>query len=46
VVDLARGQLLWRAHITEAFTSGYSDENWKKADKAVAAAFKDFPSRK
>ena len=46
VVDLAKGELLWRAHITEAFTAGYSDENWKKADKAIAAAFKDFPSRK
>jgi hypothetical protein len=45
VVDLAKSELVWRAHITEAFTAGYSDENWKKADKAIAAAFKDFPTR-
>ena len=46
VVDLAQGRLLWRAHITEAFTSGYSDENWKKADRAIAQAFKEFPARR
>jgi len=46
VVDLAQGRLLWRAHITEAFTAGYSEENWKKADRAIAQAFKDFPARR
>jgi len=46
VVDLAQGRLLWRAHIAEAFTAGYSDENWKKADRAIADAFKDFPARR
>ena len=46
VVDLAQGRLLWRAHITEAFTAGYSDENWKKADRAIADAFKNFPARR
>ena len=46
VVDLAQGRLLWRARIAEAFTAGYSDENYKKADRAIAQAFKDFPARR
>jgi len=46
VVDLAQGRLLWRARIAEAFTAGYSDENWQKADRAIAQAFKDFPARR
>lgn len=46
VVDLAEVHLLWRAHITEAFTSGYSDENCKKADRAIVQAFKEFPARR
>ena len=46
LVDLAKGQLLWRARITEALTAGYSEENWKKADKALAEAFAKLPARK
>ena len=46
VVDLAQGRLLWRAHISEAFTAGYSDENWKKAERAIAEAFKSLPPRR
>src|SRR5688572_23819827 len=39
LVDLAKGQLLWRTRISEAFTAGYSDENWKKLDRALDEAF-------
>jgi hypothetical protein len=46
LVDLAKGQLLWRASITEALTAGYSEENWKKAEKALAEAFKQLPARR
>lgn len=46
VVDLSKGQLLWQARIKEALTAGYSEENWKKADKALAEAFKKLPARK
>lgn len=46
IVDLAKSQLLWRARIQEALTPGYSEENWKKADKALAEAFKQLPQRR
>ena len=46
LVDLAKGQLLWRARIKEALTPGYSEENWKKADKALAEAFAKLPARR
>jgi len=46
LVDLSKGQLLWQARIKEALTAGYSEENWKKADKALAEAFKKLPARK
>lgn len=43
VVDLGQGRLLWRARISEALTAGYSEENWKKVDRALAEAFKSLP---
>jgi hypothetical protein len=46
LVDLAKGQLLWRTRITEAFSAGYSEENWKKVDQALAEAFKKLPPRR
>jgi hypothetical protein len=46
LVDLSKGQLLWRAQIQQALTAGYSEENWKKADKALAEAFKNLPARR
>ncbi|MCC7486642.1 MAG: DUF4136 domain-containing protein [Burkholderiales bacterium] len=46
VVDLAGKRLLWRAHITEALTQGYSEENFEKVNRALAEAFKTLPSRK
>ncbi len=45
LVDLSGSQLLWRARITEALTTGYSEENWKKAERALGEAFKKLPSR-
>ena len=45
LVDLAKGQLLWRTRIQEALTAGYSEENWKKVDRALDEAFKKLPSR-
>jgi hypothetical protein len=46
LVDLSKSQLLWRAQIQQALTAGYSEENWKKADKALAEAFKKLPERR
>lgn len=43
LVDLAKGQLLWQARIRETLTTGYSEENWKKAEKALAEAFGKLP---
>lgn len=43
LVDIGKGQLLWRARIQEALTAGYSEENWKKADRALTEAFKKLP---
>ncbi len=45
LVDLSKGQLLWRTRISEALTAGYSEENWKKADRALGEAFKKLPPR-
>jgi hypothetical protein len=44
LVDLSKDQLVWRTRITEALTAGYSEENWKKTDRALAEAFKKLPS--
>jgi len=46
LVDVSKGQLVWRARIIEALTAGYSEENWKKAERAVGDAFKKLPARK
>lgn len=46
LVDLSNARLLWRAQIHQALTAGYSEENWKKADKALAEAFKQLPQRR
>jgi hypothetical protein len=46
LVDLSKSRLLWRAQIQQALTAGYSEENWKKADKALAEAFKKLPPRR
>jgi hypothetical protein len=46
LVDLSKGQLLWRTRIQEAFSAGYSEENWKKVDRALMEAFKKLPPRR
>jgi hypothetical protein len=46
LVDLSKGQLLWRAQVQQALTAGYSEDNWKNADKALAEAFKKLPARR
>ena len=46
LVDLSKGQLLWRARISDAFSAGYSEENWKKVDQALSDAFKKLPARR
>jgi hypothetical protein len=43
LVDLSRGQLVWRTRVSEALTSSYSEENWKKAERALGEAFKKLP---
>ena len=44
LIDLSRNQLLWRTRISEALTASYSEENWKKIDRALDEAFKKLPS--
>jgi hypothetical protein len=46
LVDIEKGRLLWRARIKETLTTGYSEENWKKAEKALAQAFAKLPARR
>ena len=46
LVDVSKSQLLWRTHITEALTAGYSEENWKKVDRSLGQAFQKLPARK
>jgi hypothetical protein len=46
LVDLAKGELLWRTRIQEAFSAGYSEENWKKLDRALGEAFQKLPARR
>jgi hypothetical protein len=46
LVDISKRTLVWRAHVTEALTPGYSEENWKKVDRALDEAFKSLPQRK
>ena len=46
LIDAPKNQLLWRTRISEALTVGYSEENWKKIDRALGEAFKKVPSRR
>ena len=46
LVDFGKSELLWRTRIQEAFSAGYSEENWKKVDRALGDAFKKLPERK
>lgn len=46
IVDLGSNKLMWRTRISEVFSAGYSEENWKKLDRALDEAFKNLPSRR
>lgn len=46
LVDVSKARLLWRTHFSEAFSEGYSEDNWKKLDRALDAAFKGLPQRR
>lgn len=46
LVDLGKNQLLWRARISDVFSAGYSEDNWKKVDRALVEAFKNVPQRR
>jgi hypothetical protein len=46
VVDLSRGQLLWRTRLPRTLSAGYSEENWKKIDSALGDAFSTLPARR
>jgi len=45
IFDRTEKRLLWRATITEAFSTGYTEENWKKVDRALGEAFSSLPAR-
>jgi hypothetical protein len=44
--NLRDKQLVWRTRISEALTTGYSEDNWKKVDRSLAEAFKSLPARR
>lgn len=46
LIDLARGELLWNARFDQALSPGYSEDNWKKVERSMAAAFKALPARR
>ncbi|MGH8642244.1 MAG: DUF4136 domain-containing protein [Burkholderiales bacterium] len=46
LIDVSGNRLLWRTRISEAFTAGYSEENWKKIDRALEESFKKLPIRR
>ncbi|MNC87462.1 hypothetical protein D3C83_31900 [compost metagenome] len=43
LVDLSGNRLLWRTRIQQALTASYSEENWKKVDRALGEAFRKLP---
>src|SRR4051812_46458564 len=43
-VDLAQSRLVWNTQFTQALSAGYSEENWKKVERALAGAFKALPN--
>ena len=46
VVELATNRLAWRSTITDAFAAGYTEDNWKKVDRALDQAFERLPARR
>jgi len=45
LIDPKQKQLVWQARISEALTESYSEENFTRIERAIAAAFKDLPAR-
>jgi len=46
ILDLRQSKLLWETQISEKLTAGYSEENWKKVERALGEAFKSLPARR
>jgi len=46
LVDLASNRLAWRTRISEALTADYSEDNWKKIERALEQAFENAPLRR
>jgi hypothetical protein len=46
LVDLPRGQLLWRTRISAALPAGYSEETWKRVELVLSDAFRTLPARR
>ena len=46
VVELSSRRLAWRTQISDAFAAGYTEDNWKKVDRALEQAFEKFPPRR
>jgi hypothetical protein len=46
IIDLGQPRLLWNTRVEQALSAGYSEENWKKVERAMAAAFKSLPVRR
>lgn len=46
LVELSSNRLVWRTRISEALSAGYSEENWKKMERALEEAFQSVPQRR
>ena len=46
LVELATNRLVWRSRISEAFSAGYCEDNWKKLESALEQAFEKLPTRR
>jgi hypothetical protein len=46
IIELANPRLLWNTRIEQELSAGYSEENWKKVERAMTAAFKALPARR
>jgi len=46
IFDRSAKQLVWRATVSEAFSASYTEDNWKKLDRALEQAFQSLPARR
>ncbi len=46
LIDLKQARLVWNAQAKQTLSAGYSEENFKKVERALAAAFKPLPARR